>query len=115
MAITQRNLVFAHVPSMRPIEDLVANGEVERPKCDPLRYISLCLASYTQRFPDLEYPDDSQRLIRAGWNCGPNGRYKFEPKARRRPSQSLTTNSRERHGMSASSRVNSTPLDAYSA
>src|SRR4051812_7498552 len=41
--------------------------------------------------------------------------YKFEPKASRRPSQSLTTNSRECHGMLASSRANSTPLAAYSA
>jgi hypothetical protein len=30
MAITQRNLVFAHIPSMRPIEGFVANGEVAR-------------------------------------------------------------------------------------
>ena len=39
MAITQWNLVFAHVPSMRPIADIGANGEVERLNCDPLRYI----------------------------------------------------------------------------
>src|SRR5258708_10931036 len=41
--------------------------------------------------------------------------YKFAPKASRRPSQSFTTNSRERHGVFASPRVNSTPLAAYSA
>ncbi len=41
--------------------------------------------------------------------------YKSEPKASRRPSQSLTTNSRECHGMSAGSRTNSTPRAAYSA
>ena len=39
MAITQWNLVFAHVLSMRPIGDLEANGEVERLHCDPSRYI----------------------------------------------------------------------------
>ena len=39
MAITQRTLVFAHVPSMRPIGGLEANGEVERFDCDPSRYI----------------------------------------------------------------------------
>jgi hypothetical protein len=42
-------------------------------------------------------------------------RYKSEPKASRRPSQSFTTNSRVCHGVLASSRVNSTPLAAYSA
>src|ERR1700721_47359 len=41
--------------------------------------------------------------------------YSFAPKASRRPSQSLTTNSRERHGMLASARVNSRPRAAYSA
>ena len=39
MTITERNLVFAHVPSMRPIGDLEANGEVERLDRDPSRYI----------------------------------------------------------------------------
>src|SRR5208283_3810249 len=35
--------------------------------------------------------------------------YKFEPKASKRPSQSFTTNSRECHGVLASSRTNSKP------
>jgi hypothetical protein len=35
MATTQRNLVFAHVPSMRPIGDLEANGEVETTRLRP--------------------------------------------------------------------------------
>ena len=41
--------------------------------------------------------------------------YKLAPKASRRPSQSFTTNSRQCHGISLSSRVNSTPWAAYSA
>ncbi len=41
--------------------------------------------------------------------------YKFDPKASKRPSQSFTTNSRDCHGVLASSRTNSTPLAAYSA
>ena len=41
--------------------------------------------------------------------------YKFAPKASSRPSQSFTTNSRVCHGVSPSSRANSTPLTAYSA
>jgi hypothetical protein len=41
--------------------------------------------------------------------------YKFAPKARRRPSQSLTTNSRECQGMLARPRANSTSRAAYSA
>jgi hypothetical protein len=39
----------------------------------------------------------------------------FAPKATSRPSQSLTTNSREFHGVLARARVNSTPRGAYSA
>jgi len=39
MTIRQRNLIFAHVPSMRPIGDFEANGEVERLDCDPPGYI----------------------------------------------------------------------------
>jgi hypothetical protein len=46
----------------------------------------------------------------------PGHRYSgFAPKASRRPSQSFTTNSRERQDVSASARVNSTPRLAYSA
>ncbi len=41
VAITQRNLVFAHVLSMRPIEDFEANGEVERLYSDPSRYLEV--------------------------------------------------------------------------
>jgi hypothetical protein len=40
--------------------------------------------------------------------------YGFAPKARRRPSQSFTTNSRDFHGMLATCRVNSTPRATYS-
>ena len=40
---------------------------------------------------------------------------RLAPKASRRPSQSFRTNSREFHGMLATSRVNSTPRAAYSA
>src|SRR5271170_5761528 len=49
------------------------------------------------------------------WTRRQKRTYKFEPKASRRPSQSFTTNSRECQGMFPSSRVNSTPLAAYSA
>jgi len=45
----------------------------------------------------------------------PLQRYRFAPKASRRPSQSFTTNSRECHGVLPSPRVNSTPWPAYSA
>ena len=41
--------------------------------------------------------------------------YRLAPKASRRPSQSLTTNSRVCHGMLKSPRVNSAPWAAYSA
>ena len=40
--------------------------------------------------------------------------YRFAPNASRRPSQSFTTNSRQRHGMLPSPRTNSTPRDEYS-
>jgi hypothetical protein len=49
------------------------------------------------------------------WAALPTNYSGFAPKASRRPSQSFTTNSRERQGVLASARVNSTPRLAYSA
>src|SRR5690242_7312737 len=43
------------------------------------------------------------------------GYSEFAPNANRRPSQCLTTNSRECHGVLARTRVNSTPRASYSA